>query len=90
MDGFIDTMENVLEPLGLMTGEYAVGKRLIVGGILGGFVVTWLKPEIMFEKGTGKPRPWSLITSDKTCGNPTPLPWVIGPFVGAIILGVFV
>lgn len=86
MEAIVDTVENVITPLGLMTGDYACGKRFIVGGIIGGFIVTWLKPEAMFTKEQ-TPRPWNVLSESSIA---TSTPWLIGPVIGGIIMGMFI
>lgn len=87
----VDTVEKTLTPLGMMTGDYAVPKRMALGGVIGGMVVSWLKPPQMFAPN-GRPRPWSAFQSvaDANGLEPTGTPWFIGPILGALLLGVFI
>ena len=61
MTAVVSGFERFFDGLGLMTGEFAISKRMIVGGLLGAFVVTYFKPSYMFE--SGQPRPWSLTAA---------------------------
>jgi len=75
--------------MGLMTGEYAVPKRMIVGALAGAFIVTYFKPSMMFEGG--EPRPWSVTTKTGDTGvEPTSIPWWAVPVAGAFIGGVLI
>lgn len=86
---FIDTTEKVLTPMGFMEGEAAVPKRMLLGGILGATAVVLLKPASMFENGVA--RPWTFLSAgDERGPKPTSTPWFIGPFIGAVFLGMFV
>jgi hypothetical protein len=84
-----DKMEKTLVPWGLMEGEYCVPKRMLLGGVLGGAAVTWIKPSLMFTE-TGEPRPWSLLDNPAAGPPPTGLPWWFGPIIGAFLLGVLI
>lgn len=87
----VNTVEQTLVPLGLMTGEYAVPKRMGFGLVLGGMVVSWLKPSPMFSPD-GRIRPWTVFQMDPGCDGvlPTNTPWWIGPVVGAFLFGVLI
>lgn len=87
LEGVVDGVENVLSPFGLMTGEYAVAKRIVVGALLGGLLITWIKPDLMFSPN-GKPKPWKLL--DPQAEDATQVPWYFVPFLFSIILGVFI
>lgn len=83
----MDGIERILDNFGLMTGDWAITYRLIIGGLLGGLIVTTLKPSIMFtEEGT--PRPWNLLSSGNE--NATSVPWWLAIVAGAMALGVFI
>jgi hypothetical protein len=84
----IDGAERFMDGMGLMTGEYAIMKRALFGALLGGFVVSYLKPNIMFE--SGQPRPWSLTAGTDAAGDATPFPWWMGPLIGGVITGVLI
>ncbi len=86
--GVVDTTERVLAPLGLMTGEYAIPKRMITGGLVGALIVSYLKPSSMYYHG--QPRPWSLLTGDDSSIPPTNFPWYFASLIGAFILGVLI
>lgn len=86
----VDTVEKTLTPLGLMTGEYAIPKRMLFGGVIGGAVVSWIKPPQMFTGG--RPRPWSAFqkVADANGLEPTSTPWFLGPIAGAFVFGVLI
>jgi len=71
----------------LMSGSYAVPKRMLVGALAGAFIVSYAKPSMMFLE-TGLPKAWSLLSPDDE--NSTSFPWWTAAIGGAAILGVFV
>lgn len=83
----VRTAEEVLLPIGLMTGEYAPLKRMFLGAGIGALLVSWLKPEFMFENNSTA-RSWKLLYPDDT--NATWFPWHFIPILGAFMLGVLV
>jgi hypothetical protein len=87
----VNTVEQTLLPLGLMTGTYAVPKRMVFGAVVGGAVVSWLKPGAMFSPD-GRMRPWNVSQPDPGCDGvlPTNTPWWIGPGIGAFLFGVLI
>lgn len=88
-NNIIDTFEAVLAPLGLMTGEYAIPKRMITGALLGSLVVSYIKPDSMYFQG--QPRPWTLLTTDEKYGPPpTNFPWYFAGLAGAFVFGVLI
>lgn len=84
-----DLVEKTLLPWGLMNGEFCIAKRMILGAGLGGMLVTWLKPTIMFTPN-GEARPWSALDNSAGGPPPTSLPWWFGPIIGAFLLGVLI
>lgn len=85
------TAEQVLIPLGLMQGNYAIQKRIILGGVIGAALVSWIKPTFMFSS-TGMPKGWAFWHSD-TDGDgleTTWFPWYGASAIGALLLGGFV
>lgn len=90
LDSTIGTVESVLEPMGLMCGEGCVAKRMMLGAVLGGAVVSFFKPSSMFDS-SGNARPWSLQVAPNYSGpDPTNFPWWTGSVVGAFVLGVLI
>lgn len=87
-DSLISGVERAFDGLGLMTGEYAIPKRMVVGALAGAFVVTYFKPGAMFEGG--KPRPWVLFATKENELSGTATPWWIVPLAGAFIGGVLI
>ena len=85
--GAVDTLEKTLLPLGLMTGDYAIPKRMLLGAALGGFLVTWVKPTIMFAPD-GTARPWMFLGGNGP--ETTSFPWFFVPIIFAVLLGVFI
>lgn len=83
-------IENILDNVGLMRGDYAVEKRAMLGALVGGFVVTYLQPASMFQNGVA--RPWKVLNSGggKSHVQPTSTPWYIVPITGAFIMGVLI
>jgi len=87
----VDTIEATLRPLGMMDGENAIPKRMFAGALLGGAVITWIKPRWAFTDD-GRPKPWKVLEMPgQTCGTePTNTPWMIGPLLGAFVMGVLI
>jgi hypothetical protein len=88
MAGVIDGAERFFDGMGLMTGDYAVPKRAVIGLLVGGFLVTYFKPALMFEGG--QPRQWSLLQTQGDASTPTAVPWWSLPLAGAVIAAVLV
>lgn len=92
-DKLIGTVEAVLEPLGLMSGDFAIPKRLLFGAVVGGLVVVLLKPSAMFDP-EGNARPWGFMLSaeqQKASSTPaTSTPWIFGPIFGAFVFGALI
>ena len=84
-EAVIDRFESALDGIGLMRGPMAIPKRLVFGAILGGLVVTYIKPNFMFVDG--QPREWSVTSEDD---DATLFPWWSLPIVGALLFGVFI
>lgn len=81
----IDQIEKFFDGMGLMTGNYAIAKRLLFGALLGGILITYIKPSIMFTE-EGEAKSFGLEETEET----TVLPWFIVPLIGAILSGVFI
>jgi hypothetical protein len=82
-------VEDMLAPLGLMEGEYAVPKRMLLGAAVGTLAVQYIEPASMYDRGVE--RPWAFFDNDSRNGpQPTWTPWFLGPIVGAVVLGMFV
>lgn len=85
----IDSIEAFLDKFGLMRGEYAIAKRFLFGGLLGAFVISYIKPSSMFQDGI--PRPWSMLVSEEDSEiAPTSFPWFFGAILGSAFLGLFI
>ena len=84
----LEWIEGGLDNMGLMRGGAAVPKRMVLGALIGAFIVTNLKPDSMFEDGMA--RPWNLIASEDDPISPTTTPWWFSALFGALILGVFI
>lgn len=85
MSAYIAKIETFFDSLGLMRGSSAIMKRGVFGALFAGFLITYLKPGIMFSDG--KARPWSLLSDDP---DATMIPWYIVPLIGAIFSSVFI
>jgi hypothetical protein len=88
MSSIIDGVERFFDGMGLMTGPNAIPKRMIVGALAGAFLVTYLKPSLMFE--AGQPKPWSITATQTNEMSTTPVPWFFAPIAGAIVGGVLI
>lgn len=84
----IDGIERFFDGMGLMTGDNAIPKRMIVGALAGAFIITYFKPSLMFE--AGQPKPWSMTATQTTEMSSTPIPWWTAPIAGAVIAGVLI
>lgn len=91
LDEVTTVVEQTLTPLGLMSGDNAIPKRMFAGALLGGAVITWIKPRWAFTDD-GRPKPWSFLEHPgQTCGTePTSTPWILGPVIGAFVMGVLI
>jgi len=83
----LEELEMLLDKVGLMTGDYAIMKRLVLGGVLGSLLVTWVKPRLMFTE-TGKALPWTLFAQPDE--QSTMLPWFFVPGFFAFFFGVLI
>jgi len=83
----LEQLEMLLDKVGLMTGDYAIIKRLVLGGVLGSLLVTWIKPRLMFTD-TGKALPWTLFADPEE--KSTMLPWFFVPAFFAFFFGVLI
>ena len=81
----IDPIEELMDKMGMMQGEFAPLKRAAFGSAVGAAVVWSVKPKSMFIGD--KPRPWSL--NNKT-SEATMIPWWMAAMFPGIILGVFI
>jgi hypothetical protein len=88
METAIDGAERFFDGMGLMTGSMAIPKRMMIGGLVGAFLVTYFKPSAMFE--AGKPRPWSMFGGSDKGPETTLIPWWSVPALGAFIGGVLI
>ena len=87
--GFVDKTETVLDSLGMMSGEFAIPKRMAFGAILFGVVVSYLKPDLMYTRGV--PRPWKVFDKeDKGAVPATWIPWWSASVLGAFLFGVLI
>lgn len=86
-DKLLAPIEDAMDSLGLMEGEYAPVKRALVGAGIGAAVVFGLKPALFWTKD-GHLRPWGLTHPDDP--DRTPFPWFLALAVPATILGVLI
>lgn len=84
----VSGLERFFDGMGLMTGNGAIPKRMIIGAMIGGFLVTYFKPKISFE--AGQPRPWVLFSDGSLGPEPTVAPWWMAPATGAIVGGILI
>jgi hypothetical protein len=87
-DSFIAGMEKNLDKVGLMTGDNAIKKRFIFGAVLGGILVTYIKPSCMFDNGV--PREWKLFHKEGDGITPTWFPWWTVPLFFSMFFGMLV
>lgn len=75
----MESVEGVLDSLGLMRGDFAIVSRIVFGTLVTGFLLTYTEPSVFFD-ADGK----SLGFEDGT------VPWwAVSVAVGAI-LGLFI
>ena len=87
MAQLIENIEQGFDKLGLMTGEGADKKRIIIGALTVGFLLTYLKPDAFFHEG--QVRPWKLLESDEK-QKPTHFTLWHAMAVGGFIAGVLI
>ena len=87
MAAIMDGIEDILDNFGLMTGNWAVASRLVIGALVAGFTITTIKPALMFT-AEGSPRPWSVLSSDDETA--TFVPWWFVMLGGAFGFGVLI
>jgi hypothetical protein len=87
-NNLIESTEKALDGIGLMTGNNAIQKRIAFGAIIGGLLVSYIKPDFMFENGV--PRPWKVFPDKNNPITPTWIPWWIAPVLFAFFFGVCV
>ena len=81
----IDPIEELMDKMGMMQGEYAPLKRAAFGSTVGAALTWTIKPTVAFEGD--KPRPWKLQSKDPDATYITW--WMLAMFPG-VILGVFI
>lgn len=84
---FIEKIEGVFDSVGLMTGDGADKKRMIIGALATGFILTYLKPDMFFH--LGQVRPWRVLESNEEL-KPTHFTLWHAMAVGAIVSGVLI
>ncbi len=83
----IEKIEDAFDKVGLMTGEGADKKRMIIGALFTGFVLTYLKPDMFFFNG--QVRPWRVLESNEEL-KPTHFTLWHAMAVGAFFSGVLI
>ena len=83
----METVESFFDKFGLMAGDGADKKRMVIGALAAGFILTYFKPEIMFHEGAI--RPWDWIETDKE-KHPTKFTLWHGMAAGAFLTGVLI
>lgn len=83
----MEAIETFWDKFGLMTGEGADKKRMVIGALGTGFILTYLKPAMFFHNG--EVRPWSWLESDQS-KNPTGFTLWHAMAIGAFLSGVVV
>lgn len=78
-DSIIEKFERFFDGMGLMTDEYAIPKRAILGALFGGVLITYIKPTLMFHHGQA--RSWKLLNSNDE--SATMIPWWSVPILTA-------
>lgn len=54
INAFYERLESIFDGFGLMVGDYAPLKRAVIGVLLVGCLLSWLKPGIFFQNGQPK------------------------------------
>jgi len=85
----MEQVENFFDKFGLMAGPGADKKRMVIGGLSVGFILTYLKPNMFFHEG--EVRPWSWTASnDKEKEHATSFTLWHAMAIGAFCAGVLV
>lgn len=84
---FIETIESGFDKFGLMAGDGADKKRIVIGALTTGFLLTYLKPSLFFHEG--EVRPWTWLESDKA-KNPTSFTLWHAMALGGFVAGVLI
>jgi len=86
IDSIYDKVENILP----MEGPMAIPARAAIGAGLGFLVISAIRPDFAYDQ-SGNARPWAVLPElYQGAGQPTFLPFFVGPLLGAILLAGFV
>lgn len=81
-----DGIESVLP----MEGPFAIPARAVIGAGLGYLVIAAVRPSFAYTP-EGTARTWAVMPElYKGGGEPTFLPFFVGPLVGAVLLAGFI
>lgn len=86
IDSFYDKVESVLP----MQGPLAPLLRAAIGAGLGYLVIAAVRPSFAYNSN-GTPRPWAVLPElYEGTGQPTHLPFIVGPLAGVLLFAGFV
>lgn len=85
----METIEDSLDSVGLMQGEFAPLKRAVLGGAVGYAAVAMAKPSWAYDKD-GNPYPWRFTSKDLPSSQTTLMPYWLTALIPAFALGVLI
>jgi hypothetical protein len=85
--GLVSGFERFFDGLGMMKGNNARSKRFVFGALVGGILVTWLKPASMFSKD-GSAKTWAFLADPEE--ESAMVPWWLVPTISGIFSGIFI
>lgn len=89
-DRVFEPLEDALDKMGLMQGDFASVKRAALGGAAGYAVMSVWKPGWAYDKD-GKPYPWSVTADPKIPkDSTTQVPYWMAALIPAVVLGVLI
>jgi hypothetical protein len=87
-ESVVASFEKFYASLGMMDGGSASLKRLLFGAVIGGILVTYVKPSFMFNPD-GTAKTWVFFSEGEE-DDSTVVPWWIVPTFTGIYSGVFI
>lgn len=90
MAGIVDSIYDKVESVLPMEGAMAPLYRAAIGAGLGYLVIAAIRPSFSYNTD-GSPRPWAVLPElYEGKGQPTHLPFLVGPFAGVLLFAGFV
>jgi hypothetical protein len=89
MSAIMETIEDSLDSVGLMEGEFAPTKRALLGAAIGYGAVVLAKPSWAYDKD-GNPYPWRFTSKGLPTSQTTLMPYWLTALIPAFALGVLI